>query len=415
MRSTNISEKFRRHNIARFAPRAPCGNLACITVMITHCIIHFGLAKTGTTSIQQFLSNGLSDPRFYYPPFGKQQRLGDDCHNRALTAAFHSDPSQQHDYAKENLPLDVIQARGSLFRELLKKEVATSSARTLLLSAEDTSWFETEEVVHLVDFLRNLGLDCEAIAYVKTLKDDLESKFEQGLKEPGARHLEKPVPLDRTYPFYQRRVENFDKVLGTTRVRLLRFDRQKFKEGCVVRDFCNTLGIHPPASAPSRANEGLSLDAVKLLYCYRLLGPGYGAGRGAMQSNRNLITKFREMSGPRFAFHSSLLTRREKLWRGDLNWISDRMGTDMLGNLHADDEGPCLRSENELLTFSQDALAWLAGESGMSEQKLRAGDPQVVADAVGMLRQKSFSPGTAWRRGLQRLTALLSDSQPKAT
>ncbi len=105
-----------------------------------------------------------------------------------------------------------------------------------------------------------------------------------------------------------------------------------------------------------------------------------------------------ELKGDRLVFHSSFFLRSESNWRADVDWISERIGEDMLGDLYADDEKDCVRSEADLLRFSKASLDWLARESGVSVRSLQDGNPKAVAQAVARLRNPvtSRKPAGFW-------------------
>ena len=157
--------------------------------MITRCIIHFGLPKTGTTSIQRFLRYELTDPGFHYPTFTTNRHLRDDCHNRALNRAFRSDPENFHAHVKAGLSKEILQKQGAAFREQLQHEVRSSPAHTLLLSAEDLSWFSLGDIRRLVEFLTSLGLRARALAFVRRLKRGCGL----GLGIAGRRHARRAI------------------------------------------------------------------------------------------------------------------------------------------------------------------------------------------------------------------------------
>lgn len=365
--------------------------------MIKHCIIHFGLPKTGTTSIQKFLRHDLTDRNFCYPAFTTGPRLRDDCHNRAVNSVFRSNPEKFHAYAKAGLSREVIRRQGALFLEQLQREVDSSPAHTLLLSAEDLSWFPPRNLGELIGFLRDLGLQTRALAYIRQFKKDQESRFQQSIRDPGAWDLSKPrdpgfFPIE-----YERCFSSFDTFLGRSAVTVAEFKPTTFEDGCVVRDFCRLTGVKLEQSPNRFVNDSLSAEALKLLYAFRLLGPGYGEGWDSMDSNRRLTEKLSELKGSRLLFHSSLLMATEEKWRKDLDWVEERTGFEIVGNIYEDDDKPCVQSAKDMLSFSPASLDWLASAADINPRRLTGGDPLSVADAVGVLRNRVGRKSTTQR------------------
>jgi hypothetical protein len=365
--------------------------------MIKHCLIHFGFPKTGTTSIQRFLRHELSDSDFCYPNFTANGGLGDDCHNRAVNLAFRSDPEKFHLQAKERTPLEVIHGLGGRFREQIRREVKSSSAQTLILSAEELCWFTTDDLTRMIHFLGDLGLAPSAFAYIRRFKEYQESHFQQGLREPGALNMATPKQPGSFRGHYRRPIFSFDSLLGKSNVTVSMFEPREFKDGCVVRDFCGKLNIKT-ASVPGRLlNESLSFEALKLLYAYRLHGPGYGEGHDAMESNRLLVGKLAELQGSRLVFHSSLLTTSEDKWRADVEWVMERTGFDLIGNIYEDDDKPCIRGAEDMLRFSPESLDWLARAVNVEPSRFASADPKVVAATVHTLREQLARPSLRGR------------------
>jgi hypothetical protein len=129
------------------------------------------------------------------------------------------------------------------------------------------------------------------------------------------------------------------------------------------------------------------LDAVRLLYAYRKTQALFAIGQSAIDANQRLVERLSGLDGQNLVFHSSLLLKHEQSWRADVEWISERLGEDMLGNLFTDDGKDCLRGEEDLYRFSGESLDWLARETGVSFQSLKGGNPESVARAVERLKE----------------------------
>jgi hypothetical protein len=355
--------------------------------MIKRCIVHFGLPKTGTTSIQKFLRYSLSDGNFCYPAFTTEQGWVDDCHNGALSCAFRSDPYKFHTHAKVGLAKDVIRRQGAAFREQLQREVKSSSAHTLILSAEELTWFPADDIRSLTTFLTSLGLEVQALAFVRRFKRDQESRFQQSVRDPGWRQLSKPrglgfSPIGSSYKYA---ISRFDDCLGSSNVLLSEFDPSKLEGGCAVRHFCKVVRIEQQNIPTTFANNSLSSEALNLLYAYRSHGPGYGEGWSAMEANNRLIKTLSELKGTRLLFHSSLLTSMEDKWREDVEWAIERTGFDLLGNIYEDDDKLCYRCADDMFRFSPRSLEWLARMARIKPSKLRNADPRIIAEVVDIL------------------------------
>jgi hypothetical protein len=352
------------------------------------CVLHFGLHKTGSSSIQRFLRHDLRDRRFFYPASSDQPHLKDNCHNRPLCCAFQNHPEKYYSHAKEGTPLAELRARGEWFKNAMDRRFASPEAETLVLSAEELSNYETPELVRLLDFLHGRNLEVEAIGYVRRYKPLQESRFQQAVRSPG--HLGKAIPPEsRRYALfpYRQKLEKFSELLVRSAARIVSFESAIFSNDGMLGDFCRRVGIEQENTMSQRVNEGLGLDAVRLLYSFRKFQPTPSIGNDAMEGERRLVAKLAELKGARTVFHSSFFLKSESDWRSNVDWISERVGENMLGDLYADDDKDCVHGETDLFQYSKDSLDWLARETGVSFRSLQGGDPEKVAQAVARLKE----------------------------
>lgn len=279
--------------------------------------------------------------------------------------------------------------RGTLFKEKLCAASRDSDSRHLILSAEELSNFSEQDIQHLVNFLETLSLECFGICYVRDYKGLQESRFQQALRIPGNQGSCLP-PTDKRFNRFQyrKKIEKFLKIVGRKMVTLRRFQKAVLEKGCVVRDFCKVVGISQYNQDVMQSNKSLSLNAVRLLYSYRKFEQGADRARDEIQANRLLCEKLSELGGQKATFHSTIFLRSESAWRADVDWISNLLGHDMLGDLYADDEKECLQTEEDLFNFSPASLEWLACESQIKPSRLKSGAPQSIAEAVGQLQKK---------------------------
>jgi len=360
--------------------------------VIKRCIIHFGLHKTGSSSIQQFLRRELTDPAFFYPESGREPHLRDNCHNRVLVAAFCDMPERYHTHAIEGVSFNTLRARGEQFKSQLRTWSRDGSSQTLILSAEELSNFEVGEARAMADFLRSLQWEVSGLGYVRKYKRLQESRFQQALRMPSLKMRLLPPEHDRFARFpYRHKIEKFLQIFGSDAVTVRKFDRSTLEGGCVVRDFCTRIGISQEVPPTKPTNRSLSLNAIRLLYAYRKFGTSAHGDRDLSIRDCLLVEKLSEIEGPRATFHSSLLLRSRDKWEGDVEWVSEFLGENMLGDLYADDSAPCLRSEADLLEFSPRSLEWLASASQTRPSLLKTGDPVLVARSVGLLRDRAVS------------------------
>src|SRR5262245_53333899 len=100
-------------------------------------ILHFGMHKTASTSIQASLQQNLSDPRFYYAQLsGAPARPGQPApsnHSGHLRMLFMEDPLHHHINRKRGRTADAVERLRDVYRRDLEREIAKAQGRTLIL------------------------------------------------------------------------------------------------------------------------------------------------------------------------------------------------------------------------------------------------------------------------------------------
>ena len=205
-------------------------------------LIHIGLHKTGTSSIQRFLhenQRNLFDEGFIY-----------DCPTRRwpnhhLIATGIRDGQIDPDIRR--FLTDLIDGRGE---------------RTVLLSSEMFAEADFD-----VDTFRSFldGLSVETLAYLRNPCDQLVSSFNEVVRDPKARWTrritERPFAYDPSYFTLLMRW------LDWGHLRLCPYDRAQWHAGSLLSDFLNTIGADPAkfAIADLRENVSMAADFIEIL------------------------------------------------------------------------------------------------------------------------------------------------------
>lgn len=351
------------------------------------CILHLGMPKTGTSSIQDSLFLGLDDPRFQFVSLGYSNA------GPVLAAVFATRPEQFWLFREKGLS-------GSRFRRVrLAHEVrlrralrrARSRSITPILSAE-TSWrMDPSELGRIRDFLAQEGFAARVVVYLRPIKSWLESQFQQNLKwQPTGGGFGWPSPQSREAIFgagpgaapgpcdYVRKLEGLERVFGRSRLTVRPFVRRELAGGCAVRDFCAVAGIDLDPRSIVRTNESLGADACRILNAYDLFAR---AGANPSVADVTLLVEcLAEFEDAPFRFHSEVVAPFADEIESQIAAVRARFGVDLAEDLRAADDGPCLRSESDLLRFSREALDQLAALTGAG--RIEAGEGEGVARDV---------------------------------
>jgi len=210
--------------------------------MKTACFLHIGTEKTGTTSIQNFLSKNrsrLEQQGILYPSSPGNQ-------NHTALAVYALRAGKQDGIRRSSgvsSPEQVPRFRERLSSEL-DQEIAASDAATIIFSNEHlSSRLLTEAEIERVKKLCDKYAErTKVIVYLRNQVDFLVSSFGTTIKSGGTRKF--PFPLTR------RRIRTMDyltlldpwqKIFGRENMIVRRFERDHFVEGDLLSDFATQI------------------------------------------------------------------------------------------------------------------------------------------------------------------------------
>lgn len=331
-------------------------------------LLHIGMHKTGTTSIQRTLGSlpSLGERHFYVD-------LGPPNHSVPLFQMFALAPHTHPALARRGVSAEQARAEGAALRESVSAQLrAAGPHRTPVFSGEDMSSTSVEILRGLRDFLAAHGYRAAVRAYVRPAAGFISSSFQQRLKVEPIR-----FSAEDNYPGYRRRFEPVESVFGRDAIRYWLFDPAQLAGGNAVTDFCQRCGLPlPPPEAIVRANESLSRTAVALLYLQKHHAPPEEPGPEAVRLLRRIQRVLQGIAGPRFVLGAALVEPVLREHAGDLAWMTERLPGADLGGLAQ--EGPeAVQSEAHLIEL---------GLAAMREQAARLGMPRPIREPADIDR-----------------------------
>src|SRR5690606_19936404 len=116
--------------------------------MMRKCIIHYGMHKTGSSSIQKTLQRNLQDSNFYYLDINSSGN-----HSKPIQNAFSN---KTKNIVSDHNKTDQIEAirRGNHLRHIIENELEKAGNRVTIISGESISIMPQES---LVDFRGTLS------------------------------------------------------------------------------------------------------------------------------------------------------------------------------------------------------------------------------------------------------------------
>jgi hypothetical protein len=244
--------------------------------------LHIGVEKTGTSSIQRFFRinrDALKREGVLFPGSpGAENHM-------ALAAAAQND--RKRDDLRIIHGLDST-AKIREFRrtvaERLMAESRDSGCQTVVFSGEHCSSRLTTpaEVDLLARMLRPLASDITIVVYLRRQDEFLCSTYSTDVKSGFSGRMEVPSPEQREERYnYQSLLQRWSSVFGKRNIVCRLFDRTLLKDGDVVADFLQLLGIerNDGYRQPERVNESLDINALEFLRLFNTTVPRFKDGK----------------------------------------------------------------------------------------------------------------------------------------
>ena len=156
-------------------------------------IIHIGMHKTGTSSIQKAF-RGYDDGETRYV------RLETANHSQPICAVFMQPPSDRSTFRKGGFRRDLFERRDEI-KKNLAKEISLDRSR-FIISGESIIHLSAGELTEMLRFLEHKGVSAKFIAYVREPVGFGSSSFQQQVKADRANFL-------FIQPHYKRRFADF--------------------------------------------------------------------------------------------------------------------------------------------------------------------------------------------------------------
>jgi hypothetical protein len=361
-------------------------------------ILHVGMHKTGTSSIQATLAAAdFSNSRFHYA------QLGSPNHSRALITATSSTPHSYHLNRKRGLsPLEAGMLKEE-FRNQIVSEAQRIPSKDIIFSAEGITNLSSTETKELIELLSPYG-SISAVAYVRPPESLIPSALQERIK--GSPQLPARCITPQACRLkYQQRFTDLEQHLGPNNISYWLFDPKTFPNHCVVSDFCQRLGIDIGPINVVRKNDSLSREALSLLFTYRRLGPGYGIGPQAIAENAALVKHLiSQCSGPKLQLSSSFLEKVKEKSLDDITWIEKRLQQPFTHQRNNEETSSTVNNDADLLKYRPETGQWLAKQVNAAWRA--DSSPQDIANWMHQLRvQLAPTSQTSARKHV-------TDSQP---
>lgn len=223
----------------------------------TTIVIHIGLHKTGTSSIQKFLhvnQEALLEQGILYPEAGRRKEENGRQHKHHLFLAW----SIVRRYAQKYN----IELCDHWWTEL-RKEIESKSPRRVILSSEFFWWATDEEIQRIQSLTKDYA--AEVTLYVRNPFDLAISLYKQGVKTGSISSDLTDHFMERLLLYdYESTACRWERVFGRKQVSVHIYEKEKCN---LIRHFADTAGIRWSSglAIPSRINVSPSDGVIHLI------------------------------------------------------------------------------------------------------------------------------------------------------
>ena len=311
------------------------------------CIVHIGMHKTGSSSIQDNL-NKTQNKKFSYFD------LGTPNHSVPLYSLFSKIPEKYHVHRRKGFTVSQVIKYNIEVDKMFRKHLSDNPQYdTFVISGEDISILPKESLKKFKNYLLSFFETIRIVAYIRSPLSYINSAFQEVVKG-GASNFS--AAINNRYPQYKNKFEKFDTVFGKENVFLYYFDKNHLIKNNVTIDFIKKNNFKVNTKNFTRVNESLSLESISLLYVYNKFAPKpiqSKEGLKAYHMLRNILSKF---GSKKLQINKVLLQSIIDKNREDLVWIEDRMNIKISNEKSYLNDDSNIRYEKDLFDVAKSSI-----------------------------------------------------------
>ncbi len=333
-------------------------------------ILHAGLSKTGTTSIQEncekyralLQERGIIYPHFHFDDHSFV------THSIPFTIAITGRPGKHGLMLRERFPTNVDEVMRSC-KEQVDHVLEAAQGDTLLLSTELVEGFDEKDMASLRAYLMPRAERLRVLAYIRSPQSGLESLFQERIKMGGL-----PDPWQFAGRVRQK-YENLQRYLPDVLEVRSFHDAIRHDYG-LVGSFLSVVGLPDEDIASLEfvsRNERLSMEAFNLMWAINQRYPPRDQNIHQVPRRPRDLDVLGQLPGPAFHLRDFMSSELHQVCLDEAAWLEARLG------FQFPDE---LRRENEPL--------WQERTLGVLEDTVRALPSQpIVRCAASFLRDQA--------------------------
>jgi hypothetical protein len=233
--------------------------------------LHIGTEKTGTTAIQNCLASNrdvLAAAGILYPVSpGRGNHVG-----LTYFAAGEGDrPPSPHLIGITRAEAPAYRAK---FMDRLREEIVASGCGTVFFSSEHLSsrLRSTASTARLIDSMRELADEVRVLIYLRPQYELLPSSYSTTIKSGGTHVIRGPKTVKQHFYNYEKMLAIWEKSAGRANMIVRRFGKAYLKDGSLIADFFDAVGMKVPDGVVADRVLNPALDAYTVEFL-RLANP----------------------------------------------------------------------------------------------------------------------------------------------
>jgi len=290
--------------------------------MLKNIIVHVGMYKTGSTSIQEaFGSHSCNDIEYLdIPAFTEDLREFKNNHSLTLLSAFSSAFQEIREFTDLGYSNDQISALRVWARDTLTEKLSNCKSNTALISAESVLDIDAGGLIEFRNLLLEHAKTILIYAYIRPPIEFIESATSQQIKTGYA--LTEPHPI--RYKKYFDKIEN---IFGEENVKYRTYKKDMLINGNVVHDFADWIGcknkILEKRLANLSFNESPSTEALKCLYNLNTSNMPNSGNAELVRARSALLKDVSSRFPGKFQLPYSIVTKGIDI--EDIDWMESRL------------------------------------------------------------------------------------------
>lgn len=297
--------------------------------MVNEIVLHVGLHKTGTSSIQMTFFSGendklLREKGYLYPQCWSAN------HSIPVYSAFCDHPEQYHMNVRFGYTIEQVKELNKKYLDDLHLELS-GNYHKLIVSGEDITMLTLDNLTRLKEYLRSISNKIRVVIYVRNPETWAVSVIQEKIKGGFTYVQSFQESLGIVRANFQHHVGKFIEVFERNNVNVYQFEKAIEHEFGLVGHFLTDLGFnHQEISEFNmfKSNESVSMLAGSILSYLNEKVPLIVNGKLHEKRTEGDITPLLAIRGSKFSIPYNDKKKLYEISRDDVKWLKSNFGID---------------------------------------------------------------------------------------